>query len=205
MMGLARTSLVLGVTGGLACGKSEVGRILKKMGFAVCDTDKIAHELMKKGNPVFLQVVEHFGKRILSGEGDISRGLLGEIVFKNPTELDALNRMVHPAVQSDLERWMTRAWQNQKHAAALIPLLFESGMENMGWDATLCVSSRDELVFQRLGKRGIEAADAARRVSAQMPLSEKELKADFVIQNTGTLEDLEKLTRETAHRIMAEK
>jgi len=200
-----RNIVVLGVTGGIACGKSEVGRILGEMGFAVCDADRVAHDLMKKGTPVFQQVVDRFGTRILSDNGEISRSILGGIVFENPAQREALNRLVHPAVRKRLEQWISGKRNAGEDTAVLIPLLFESGMQDLDWDAVLCVSSREEAVFQRLEKRGLTREEAEKRVHSQMPLAEKEKRADHGVQNFGSLGELEQSTRETVNRIMAER
>lgn len=201
----ARNSLVLGITGGIACGKSEVGRILGEMGFAVCDADQVAHELMGKGTPVYRQVVDYFGPCIVSADGEIARPVLGKIVFENPGEREALNGMVHPAVRERLEGWMTRQRGLGKNAAVLVPLLFESGMDTLEWDAILCVSSLEKQVFQRLEKRGMERVHAEQRVRSQMPLAEKERRADLVVPNHGTLGELKEATRKAVEKVLAER
>jgi dephospho-CoA kinase len=198
-------SFVLGVTGGLACGKSEVGRILGEMGFAVCDADCVAHDLMKKGTPVYRQVVDHFGTCILSDDGEIARSILGKTIFENPAEREALNRLVHPAVRENLETWIAEKRQQGQSAAMLVPLLFESGMDALDWDEVICVSSSEELVFQRLEKRGLGRSEAELRMRSQMPLEEKERRSDRVVPNLGTLAELEDFTRDTVKRAMAER
>lgn len=205
MVGNSRTSLVLGITGGLACGKSEVGRILEKLGFSVCDADQVAHDLMKKGTPVYRRLVDHFGVHVLLADGEISRQVLGEIIFKNPTEREALNELVHPAVREALKNWVSESRKQGKSSAVLIPLLFESGMDDLDWDAILCVSSSEKQVFQRLLNRGLEGAAADLRIKSQWPLEEKEARADGVIQNLGTLAELECFTRDTVKRVRAER
>ena len=205
MTGHVHTSLVLCVTGGIACGKSEVGRILGEMGFEVCDADRVAHGLMKKGTPVYRQVVAQFGKQILSDNEEISRSILGKTVFENPEKRYALNGLVHPAVREKLAGWIAEKRKRGKAAAVLIPLLFESGMETLDWDAVLCVSSSEELVFQRLEKRGLTRHGAALRVAAQMPLEKKEQRSDQVVQNLGTLGELEDSTRDAVKRAKAER
>ena len=205
MTGDSRNSLVLGITGGVACGKSEVGRILGEMGFEVCGGDRVAHDLMKKGTPVYRQVVDRFGMRILSDDGEISRPILGKAVFANPTEREVLNGLVHPAVRENLEWWVLDIWRQQKKAAILVPLLFESGMETLPWDAIICVSSSKELVFQRLEKRGLDQNEAVLRVESQMPLAEKERRSDYVVSNVGTLGELDQSSRNTVKRVMAER
>ena len=198
-------SFVFGITGGIACGKSEVGKILEKMGFAVCDADRVAHRLMGKGTPVYQQVVDHFGMHILLGNGEISRPILGSIVFGNPAERKALDGLVHPAVEKELQSWMAEKRSANRDAAVLLPLLFESGMESLGWDGIVCVSSSAEKVLQRLEKRGLKRGEAEQRVASQMPLEEKERRADWVVPNVGTLEDLEQSVQEIVNRIKAGK
>jgi len=199
-MGRIRKFLVLGITGGIACGKSEAGRMLEKMGFAVCDADRVAHRLMEKGTPVYRQVVDFFGTRILSGDGEISRPILGNIVFGNPAQRKVLDGLVHPAVEKELRSWIARQREKEQDSAVLLPLLFESGMESLDWDGVVCVSSGAEQVFQRLEKRGLERGEAELRVASQMPLVEKERRADWVVPNIGTLEELGQSMQEIVNR-----
>lgn len=200
-----RKTISIGVTGGIACGKSEVGRILNEIGFAVCDADRVAHDLMDKGSPVFQRVVDHFGGHILSEAGDISRPVLGKLVFDDPSKLRDLNALVHPAVRRALEEWLERQRAEHTPAAVLLPLLYESGMEDLNWDAVVCVSSPERDVFQRLEKRGLSPEEAEKRVHSQMPLAEKEERADVVIPNIGTLGELELAVRKTVGAIMLER
>ncbi len=205
MMCVPQTPIVLAITGGIGCGKSEVGRILKTMGFAVCDTDRVAHDLMKKGTPVYQQVVDFFGTHILSDDEAISRPILGKSVFENPDKREILNLLVHPAVREYLKQWVADVRLKNQNAAVLIPLLFESKMESMGWDAVICVSSSEQQVLSRLEKRGLGRREVGQRISAQMPLEEKGKQSDHVIRNIGSLKELEQSTRETVNRISAER
>ena len=205
MTGHVRNPLVVGVTGGIACGKSEAGRVLESMGFAVCDADHMAHDLMKKGTPVFRRVVDFFGSDVLSDDGEISRLALGKEVFENPEKREALNGLVHPAVRARLKEWIAQARRNNRNAAVLVPLLFESGMESLGWDAIICVSSSEQRVLERLEKRGLTHGEARFRIGSQMPLEEKEKRSNQVIQNMGSLKELEQSVRETVNIIMAER
>ena len=188
MSGFKRNTIILGVTGGIACGKSEVGHILREMGFKVCDADRVAHDLMRAGTTVHQSIVDVFGEQVLSADGEISREDLGRIVFGNPGKLSMLNELVHPGVREALEHWMAERRKNAEHAAVQLPLLFESGMQELGWDAIICVSSAEAQVIGRLGKRGFQEHEARRRIASQMPLSEKEDLSDCVIQNDGTLQ-----------------
>lgn len=205
MSEIKRNAIVIGVTGGIACGKSEVGRILEAMGFAVCDTDRIAHDLMRKGTIVYDQIVTHFGEKIVSNTGEIIRPTLGKIVFDDPAQRTVLNGLVHPAVRCFLKEWMQQQKTRGQHAAALVPLLFESGMQNLEWDAVVCVSSDEADVFHRLEKRGLKKDEAEKRFHSQLPLAEKEKLADVVIPNVGTLSELELVTRKTVQAIAGQK
>jgi len=192
--------IILAVTGGIACGKTEAGRILFEEGFSVLDTDCLAHDLMKAGMPVFKGVVEQFGKSILNPAGEIDRAKLGAVVFDHSAAREALNGIVHPSVITVAEEWKSKQVGD---AAVLVPLLFEAGWTK-GWDAVLCVVSKEETVFQRLKNRGLSEDEARKRIAAQMPLAEKEAKADFVLKNNETLSGLREETLRVIERIRSQ-
>lgn len=201
MSDINRESMIICVTGGIACGKSEVGRILGGMGFAALDADGVARDLMREGSPVFRAVVAHFGGRILTDEGGIARPMLGEIVFGDESERKVLNALVHPAVREFVSHWIAERRTGNTNAVVLIPLLYESGMETLEFDAVACVSSSEEEVLHRLGGRGLSQEEALSRIRSQMPLAEKEERADFTVPNFGTLGELEMATRNTVRAI----
>lgn len=155
------------------------------------DTDELAHQVMKAGTPVFEQVVEHFGSSILGSDGEMNRAALGAIVFDDPEELKNLNKLVHPAVMQAASEWIR---EQTGDAAVLVPLLFEAEWID-GWDAIVCITADEANIFQRLEKRGLSSEEARKRIAAQMPLKEKEEKADFVIQNNETLDALREKTQ----------
>lgn len=196
-------SIILGITGGIACGKTETGRILSSEGFKVLDSDFLAHELMGKGSSVYDAVVQAFGGAILGEDGEIDRGKLGALVFSDPQALCELNRLVHPAVIATANEWVAVCREAQEDAAVLVPLLFEAGWTE-GWDAVICVIAPEDQVFQRLEKRGISQDEARTRIAAQMPLAEKAARAGFVIQNGDTLESLQDRIKELIDTIRAE-
>jgi dephospho-CoA kinase len=178
-------ALILGITGGIACGKTETGRILASEGFKVLDSDFLAHELMGKGRSVYTAVVKQFGDEILAEDGEIDRARLGEKIFADPQAREALNRLVHPAVIKAAKDWIEACRDAQEDAAVLVPLLFEAGWTE-GWDAVICVTAPEEQIFQRLEKRGLPGEEARKRIAAQMLQSEKAARADFIIENGGT-------------------
>lgn len=183
------SAIILGITGGIACGKTEMGRILSAEGFKVLDSDFLAHELMDKGRPVYEAVVRQFGDAILAEDGTIDRAKLGKKVFADPQKREALNRLVHPEVIKAAQDWMNDCREAGEDAAVLVPLLFEAGWTE-GWDAVICVTAPEEQIFQRLGKRGLSKEEVRKRIAAQMPQSEKAAKSDFIIENGGTIEML---------------
>ncbi|HSR87454.1 MAG TPA: dephospho-CoA kinase [Pontiella sp.] len=205
MSDIERNAIVIGVTGGIACGKSEVGRILEGMGYCTCDADQVAHGLMAKGTEIFKDIVAFFGERILSDDGEICRSTLGSIVFENAEKREQLNALVHPAVRSEIERWISERRDRGDNGAVQIPLLFESGMNELDWDGIICVSASDELVLERLRSRGMDKDAAMKRIRSQMPLAEKERLSDCIIRNLGSLQELEGATRQAVESLSVER
>lgn len=204
-MSNVKRSAVVAITGGIACGKSEVGRILGDMGLCVSDADAVAHQLMEQGSPVYQAIVNHFGRRVLEDDGEISRSMLGRIVFNDHEEREALNRLVHPAVREVLDNWIAERRRKGESAAVQIPLLFESGMDTLDWDAIVCVSTSEPLVMERLLTRGMDSREARLRMDAQYPLAEKERRADRVILNMGTIQELKEATYEALKGLLVER
>lgn len=186
--------LRIGVTGGLACGKSVVGGFLEDLGVAVLDSDVVAHEMMKPGTDQYEIVVNSFGKGILASNGEIDRATLGSIVFRDCNKRMLLNRIIHPPVIESVRIWAKRMTSTGKDAAVLVPLLFEAGATYF-WDAIICVATEPALVEQRLQARGLSPEAIANRLQAQWPLSEKIKRSDYVTYNNGTLEALRKETK----------
>jgi dephospho-CoA kinase len=170
-------------------------------GISVCDADTIAHRLMKPDSAVYGQIVEAFGNDILLCDGTIGRQALGEIVFNDVESLRQLNAIVHPAVQLEIEKWVRQCEQDDvRMAAAVIPLLFEAGMDH-GWDAIICVACNPSVQMSRLQNRGLDRAACEARVNAQMPLDVKVRKSDFTIWNDGSSTDLSESVHQVLKRI----
>lgn len=197
-------AIVLGITGGIASGKTEAGRILSAEGFKVLDSDFLAHELMSKGRPVYEAVTGYFGGAILDENGEIDRTKLGKKIFTDPEERAVLNRLVHPAVIRAAQDWITECRGMQEDAAVLVPLLFEANWTD-GWDAVICVTAPEEQIFRRLERRGISQNETRERIAAQMPQAEKAARADFVIENGGTTEMLRSQLLDLVEKIRCKK
>lgn len=192
-----RRGLIVGLTGGVACGKTTVARMLEKLGAHVIDVDGIGHEMLKKGSPAYDDLVEAFGRQVLDENGDISREKLGRLVFQNPQMRGRLNEIVHPhIIRISLERARRFARENPCGIVVLdAPLLFEVGMEGEV-DVTAVVAADErkqmERQLERWRRMGREAdeREALARIRAQMPLERKVKMADFVIENDGSIEEL---------------
>ncbi|MDF7639183.1 dephospho-CoA kinase [Lactobacillus sp. ESL0791] len=190
-------TLVLGLTGGIASGKSTADRFFSRQGIPVIDSDQIAHDLLNVGQPSWQQVKKHFGKEFLNVDQTVNRKKLGELVFSDPKQLQVLNELTHPLIDRELAAEIKM--QRQKRASLLIvdiPLLFEAGMSAQ-FDATLLITVPQSVQLARLmARNGLTKEEAQARIASQMPLSAKEELATYVVVNTGTIKELEaKLTQ----------
>ncbi|MGG4042213.1 dephospho-CoA kinase [Bacillus smithii] len=179
---------IIGLTGGIASGKSTVSSLLKEKGFTVIDADVAARIVVQPGEDAYKKIVETFGKDILLENGEINRPKLGDLVFRDEQKRLQLNSIVHPAVRKQMLLEKEQAIRNGKQTIFFdIPLLFESGLTWMV-DKTIVVYVDENIQLQRLMKRnGLDKEAAEIRISAQMPLEEKASKADAVINNNGTI------------------
>lgn len=186
-------SLTVGLTGGIASGKSTVSSLLIKKGYTVIDADIEARLAVEKGEEAYQEIVRHFGERILLDDGSIDRAELGSIIFHDETERKALNRIVHPAVRKRMTAKKEQAISRNEQLIILdIPLLFESKLQYM-CDKTLLVYADEDIQLQRLMQRNqLSEKEAMARIQSQMPLKDKKALADAVIDNNGTIEETEK-------------
>jgi len=197
--------LNVGLTGGIATGKSTVVRMLVRRGARVIDHDALVHALQEPGRPVWRQIVEAFGRGILDDGGRIDRKRLGALVFGDEERRKALEGIVHPAVLEEAERERERIGRQDGRAIVLsdIPLLLEVGMQDR-FDLILLVYAPPEVQIERVMKRnGMTREEAAARLSAQMPIDEKLRRADVVIRNDSTMGDLEKRVDEVWQELLA--
>jgi len=182
------------ITGGIACGKSSVGDLLRGLGVPVVEADAVCHELLGLER-IIRRATACFGRRILNRQGAVDRGVLGGIIFADSRKRQKLNALLHPEARRAITAWL-KAQQTggAPLAAAVIPLAYEAGWER-DWDKIICVAAPRPMQISRLRKKGFSAAEAEARISAQMAVEEKMARADCVIFNSGTRADLSRQTR----------
>ncbi len=188
---------IIGLTGGIASGKSTVSAFLQDKGYTIIDADLAARMVVEVGQPAYLAIVEAFGKGILQENGQIDRAGLGAIIFNDQSKRNLLNGIVHPAVRSMMLSHKDEAIENGKQTVIMdVPLLFESDLTWMV-DRTIVVTVEEDVQLSRLMKRNeLTEEEAASRISSQLPLREKAEKADAVIDNNGSVEDTLKQVEE---------
>lgn len=201
--------LKVGLTGGIAAGKSVVGEMFVSLGAHLVQADRIAHSLMQPGEAVYNDVVRHFGREILNPDGSVNRAKLAGAAFgppgsaERPSRIDELNRIVHPAVIRSQDEWMHAVSLQDPHGVAIVEaaLLLEAGAAKR-FDRLIVVTCHPEQRAERFARRqkiDLEAARAevTRRMAAQFPDEEKIKAADYVIDNSGSLAN----TRQQVHEV----
>ena len=183
--------IVIGVTGCLASGKNEAVRIFKKLGAKVFDADVSAKNATRKGAPITQAIIRIFGKSYLKKNGELDRKKLAQRVFNEPQDLKKLNVLIHPGVIFDSLKLFKKYRKTNKVLVLNVPLLFESKMENLA-DVTVVVSAKEALMLKRAAKRGYPKELAKKILASQWPMKTKESLADHVIENNGSLKQLEK-------------
>lgn len=203
----------VGLTGGIASGKSVVGEMFVALGAHLIQADAIAHELMRPGEVAFEEVVRHFGRQILNPDGTINRARLADAAFgkpgssNQPSRIEELNQIVHPAVIRSQEAWMEEVGRNDPPAIAIVEaaLILEAGAGKR-FDKLIVVTCRTEQRAQRWAQRAnvdLETArqEVSRRMAAQLPDEEKIKAADYVIDNSGPLEETRKQVKHVYERL----
>jgi len=183
--------LLIGLTGGIGSGKSTVSRLLDERGAVIIDADGIVHELQAPGQPVFEAMVAEFGPSIVRPDGALDRQAVADLVFNDADALKALNAIVHPAVGAEIAERMQREAETDHVVILDVPLLVESGRDDMG--GLLVVDVDPEVAVQRVvDQRGMREEDVRARIAKQVSREERLAKADHVIDNSGTPADLER-------------
>lgn len=194
-----RANLIVGLTGGMGCGKSTAAALFARLGFTRLDADQVVREQLLPLPDVVAAVRAKFGDGVVGPDGQIRRDRLGAIVFQDEAALAWLEQELHPRLNA-LWRAELAAARGQKFIVE-VPLLFEKGMENW-FDFTICVTTDSALQIRRLEQRGIPPELARQRLAKQLPLARKCELADFVLLNDGSLEFLSEQVSALAHRLL---
>jgi dephospho-CoA kinase len=212
--------LKVGLTGGIAAGKSVVGEMLVALGAHLVQADRIAHSLMQPGEAVYNEVVRHFGREILNRDGSVNRAKLAEAAFGpatseqgvsriQPSRIEELNRIVHPVVIRNQEAWLEETGRQDPHAVAIVEaaLILEAGTGDRFDRLIVVTCSADQRVsrFAARQKIDLEAArkEVVRRMAVQLPDEEKIKVADYVIDNSGALAQTREQVRQVWGKLSA--
>lgn len=189
--------MIVGLTGGIAAGKSTVSQMFKDLGAYLIDFDELAREVVKPGKRAWQKIVEYFGNDILNEDLTLNRQKLGELVFHDPKKLRKLNEIVHPEVFREDQRITDEILSKNPRALIIkdIPLLTEAGAQKLV-EKIIVVYASSQTQLERMIERGFNEEEARARIDAQAPLEEKLKYADFIIYNDGPLEDTRKQVAE---------
>ena len=190
--------LIIGLTGGVASGKTAVSQILREEGAYLIDADQIARELVQPHTPTWNELIRVFGKEILQEDGSIHRKRLAAKVFPDPEQRNLLNRILHPRIKAEMNRRVKEIGQKDPNAIVVIDaaLIVELG-DHREMDKVIVVTSTKEQQIERLRDRDGTNQDEAQRIfSSQMPLEEKMKVADFIIRNEGSFEETKRRVKE---------
>lgn len=197
--------ILVGLTGGIATGKSTVAGMFKRCGAVVIDADRLAREAVQPGKPAWREIVKAFGKTILNPDRTVNRPALGTKVFGHPAKLRRLEHMIHPRVAREQRRLTQQAAKKDPRAVVIydVPLLFEAGIDARV-DTIIVVTADRETQIARLKKRNsLSRAEALRRIKSQMPLADKRRRADYLLNGTLPLPHLKKQVRSLYYSLRA--
>lgn len=198
-------TLVLGLTGGIATGKSTADKFFEEKNIPIVDCDEIAHNIMNVNQPAWKDIKEVFGEKYLNEDQTINRKKLGKLVFNDPTKMKILNEITHPRIFQEMESQIAQ-YKSEGYSLIIVdaPVLFESHSEKY-YDKTLVISLPQDLQIKRLmARNNLTKEEALSRINSQMSLKEKEARATYVIENTGSVEDLYKKLNELLTKIKYE-
>lgn len=188
---LGNRVLVVGLTGGIASGKSTVANFLEELGSIVIDFDILARQVVRPGEKAWSEIIEYFGEGILLKNMEIDRKKLSEMVFLDPEKRKKLEEFTHPAIGKEFVRQVDRIASSENNAIiqAVIPLLIECGMQELFHAVAVVHVPREKQIERLIMRDGITRESAVNIIKAQMPIDEKIRYADFVINNNGTVEE----------------
>lgn len=179
--------IVVGLTGGIATGKSTVAQMFKRCGAIIIDADRLARDIVKPGKPAWREILKVFGEGVLNRNRSINRRALGEIVFQNRRKLRTLEHIIHPRVAREQQRLTRRIAERAPHAVVVyeVPLLFESGADKRVDKIVVVTADRETQIARLKQRNGLSRNEALWRINNQMPLARKVRRADVVLDGTG--------------------
>ena len=180
---------IIGLTGGIACGKSMISSYLRSRGAVIIDGDGIARELSEPHRSIWQAYVEHFGRSVLNDDGSLNRRLIGQKVFTDEAEKDWMNATMQPLIKAEIMHRIAECRHNGVKTAVLdVPLLFEAGWDSLADEVWVVEVSRAMQIARIKERDGLSEAEAVSRIDAQMPVAEKARRADVVIDSSGAIE-----------------
>jgi dephospho-CoA kinase len=196
------TFVIVGLTGGIASGKTTVAEMIDDLGTPVIDADRIAREVVEPGQPAWRDIKEAFGEEVITHDGNLDRPALGEVVFNDPHARKQLDTITHPRIaQLMMERANELREEGHRWVVYDAALIVENGIHE--WlDALIVVAADEDVQLERIIKRdGLSQSEAQKRIDSQMPLEEKIAVADYVVDNNGALEDTRGQVEQIFHQI----
>ncbi len=190
---MAIQCLKIGLTGGIATGKSSVGAILKKNGAVLIEADKISRKIVEPDSKAIKLIAGAFGKDFINRDGSLNRAKLSRTIFNNSEKRELLNNILHPIILDKIWKEIEKIEKAEKSCLIVvdIPLLFECGLQK-NFDINIVVTAEMETRIKRIMKRdNISREEAQKKITAQLPCSKKIKLADYVIDNSGKIEELE--------------
>lgn len=187
---------IIGLTGGIASGKSTVSASLRESGAIIIDADETSHQIIEPHRPAWEEIVERFGEEILNDDQTINREKLGAIVFNRPDALQDLNRITHPRVMERFKEDLKRIGSTQPDAIVVldVPLLYETHMERICDEVWVIWVDHETQIKRLMGRNGYTREEAVLRIASQMSLDEKANRADHIIDNRGSIEETIRIT-----------
>ena len=194
--------LRVGLTGGIACGKSTISRMFRDLDIPILDADPLAHELLEPGQPVYDQVVKEFGPEILANDKSIDRSKLGPIVFADPEKLKRLNQIIHPHIVEIVDRWFATLDQTGGPPISIVEaaLLIEAGYRPK-LNCLIVVRCTPGQQLARLRERGLNEIQAQQRINSQIPIEDKIKVADEIVDGGTTFEETSRQVRDLTARL----
>lgn len=182
----SRPMILVGLTGGVASGKSTVAGMFQRCGALVIDADVLAHRIVEPGKPAWRAIVKTFGKAVLNPDRTLNRQVLGAIVFRSQTKLRRLEQIIHPRVAREQARLTRQAARKDPNAVVIydVPLLFEAGIDKRVDKIVVVIADRETQIARLHRRNGFTRAEAIRRIRSQLPLRKKAAAADYLLDGT---------------------